>query len=178
MKWVSPYDRCPTYETPSFLLRPVQPEDAEALLACYSDPVVAARCNTDHCIGGFFSGRWSRCAAALHSGRRSTKGACSSGSPWWPDRPARRWARWRCSAVRRACCASICRRPGKRARRSWRSWPSIAGTWISERTGWSAGWTAFRNAGRRSKGWLCRFVFPRGSGICRICGTGASAPIQ
>lgn len=53
MKWVLPYDGCPTYETPSFLLRPVQLEDAEALLACYADPVVAARCNTDHCIGGF-----------------------------------------------------------------------------------------------------------------------------
>lgn len=54
MKRISPYDRCPTYETPSFRLRLVRPEDAEELLACYSDPVAVARMNADNCTSDFF----------------------------------------------------------------------------------------------------------------------------
>lgn len=32
-----PYQKCPVYETPSFLLRLVQLDDAQDLPACYSD---------------------------------------------------------------------------------------------------------------------------------------------
>ncbi|MGI6201409.1 MAG: GNAT family N-acetyltransferase [Christensenellales bacterium] len=43
-----------TYRTDHFLLRPVRLEDAQDLLACYSDPAAVALMNADHCTGDFF----------------------------------------------------------------------------------------------------------------------------
>ncbi|WP_438433862.1 GNAT family N-acetyltransferase [Gorillibacterium sp. sgz500922] len=49
----SPYSQCPVYETQSFRLRLVEPDDAEALLACYSDPAVRPLFNSDNCHHSF-----------------------------------------------------------------------------------------------------------------------------
>ena len=48
------YETCPVYETPSFFLRLVRPDDAEALMACYGDPEVIPRLNADNCWGDFY----------------------------------------------------------------------------------------------------------------------------
>jgi [ribosomal protein S5]-alanine N-acetyltransferase len=48
-----PYEVAPAYETPSFLLRLVQPGDAEDLLACYADPQSAQYFNSDNCTSNF-----------------------------------------------------------------------------------------------------------------------------
>lgn len=47
------YQNCPEYQTETFRLRLVRPEDAQALLDCYSDPDVAARANADNCTSDF-----------------------------------------------------------------------------------------------------------------------------
>ena len=49
----SPSCRGYQYETVSFLLRQVSPEDAPALLRCYSDPRAVALMNDDNCLRGF-----------------------------------------------------------------------------------------------------------------------------
>lgn len=48
------YQTCPEYQSESFCLRLVRLEDAEALLDCYSDRVVAARANADNCTSDFY----------------------------------------------------------------------------------------------------------------------------
>lgn len=50
---MNPYERCPEYETARFHLRQVERRDAEALLACYSDPAAVTNMNADGCVGGF-----------------------------------------------------------------------------------------------------------------------------
>lgn len=50
---MNPYEKDATYSTPSLLLRRVRTEDAEALLACYSDPAAVARMNADNCSCDF-----------------------------------------------------------------------------------------------------------------------------
>ena len=49
----NPYQKCPTYETESFVLRLVEENDAEDLLECYSDPVSSKFFNSDNCINNF-----------------------------------------------------------------------------------------------------------------------------
>lgn len=49
----SPYEMCPTFETESFILRLIAEEDAEGLLACYSDSKAQQFFNTDNCSGDF-----------------------------------------------------------------------------------------------------------------------------
>ena len=51
---MNPYEECPVYETPSFTLRLVQENDANDLLACYSDPKAVANMNADHCTSDFY----------------------------------------------------------------------------------------------------------------------------
>lgn len=51
---MNPYEECPEYETGSFILRLVEPSDADCLLVCYSDPVAVARMNTDQCTSNFY----------------------------------------------------------------------------------------------------------------------------
>ena len=48
------YQTCPEYQTETFRLRLVRPEDAEALLDCYSDPDVVSRANADNCTSDFY----------------------------------------------------------------------------------------------------------------------------
>lgn len=48
------YENCPVYETNSFRLRLVRPEDARALLVCYSDPAAVSKINSDHCTSDFY----------------------------------------------------------------------------------------------------------------------------
>lgn len=48
------YERCPVYESNSFKLRLVKMEDAEDLLACYSDPEAVRFMNADHCTSDFY----------------------------------------------------------------------------------------------------------------------------
>lgn len=48
------YQSCPMYETDNFILRLVKQEDAEDLLACYSDKAAVARMNADSCTNGFY----------------------------------------------------------------------------------------------------------------------------
>ena len=48
------YERCPTYETQSFLLRLVKLEDAEDLLVCYSDKDNVSKFNADFCTSDFY----------------------------------------------------------------------------------------------------------------------------
>jgi len=44
----NPYIKCPVLETQNFILRLVSEDDAEALLACYSDPKAQALFNVDN----------------------------------------------------------------------------------------------------------------------------------
>ncbi len=48
------YEQCPVYETESFFLRLIEPEDAEALLPCYSDKENVNRFNSDFCTSHFY----------------------------------------------------------------------------------------------------------------------------
>lgn len=48
------YEQCPIYETESFLLRLVKLEDAEDLLACYSDKDNVNKFNADFCTSDFY----------------------------------------------------------------------------------------------------------------------------
>lgn len=50
----NPYQKCPVYETSSFLLRLVQLDDAKDLLACYSDRRSVANMNADCCTSNFY----------------------------------------------------------------------------------------------------------------------------
>lgn len=49
----SPYKKCPIYETKQFVFRKVQEQDAEDLLACYSDLDSAEFFNSDNCTSNF-----------------------------------------------------------------------------------------------------------------------------
>lgn len=49
----NPYERCPYYESKSFVLRIVHESDAEDLLECYSDSISAKFFNSDNCINNF-----------------------------------------------------------------------------------------------------------------------------
>ena len=44
----NPYKDCPMYETQNFIFRLVSEEDAEDLLACYSDPKAQGLFNIDN----------------------------------------------------------------------------------------------------------------------------------
>lgn len=48
------YEVCPVYETESFILRQVKLEDAQDLLACYSDKENVAKLNADCCTSDFY----------------------------------------------------------------------------------------------------------------------------
>lgn len=48
------YEQCPIYETESFFLRLVKLEDAEDLLACYSDKDNVSKFNNDFCTSDFY----------------------------------------------------------------------------------------------------------------------------
>lgn len=48
------YECCPTYETESFILRLVEVEDAQALLACYADEENVKKLNSDYCTSNFY----------------------------------------------------------------------------------------------------------------------------
>lgn len=50
---VSPYAKCPIYETEHHVLRLVADADAEDLLECYSDPAAWDLFNKDHCAHDF-----------------------------------------------------------------------------------------------------------------------------
>lgn len=49
----SPYERCPIFESESFILRLVNESDAENLLKCYSDLSAVKLMNSDNCINNF-----------------------------------------------------------------------------------------------------------------------------
>ena len=51
----NPYDRCPEYESKSFLLRLVSPEDAPDLLDCYKNPTLSVQANAENCTYGYGS---------------------------------------------------------------------------------------------------------------------------
>lgn len=48
-----PYIKCPEYESKSFMLRLVMPEDTADLLFCYSSPLAQAIFNSDRCTSNF-----------------------------------------------------------------------------------------------------------------------------
>lgn len=48
------YEECPIYETNSFILRLVSIEDAQGLMACYSDKRAVAKMNVDYCTSDFY----------------------------------------------------------------------------------------------------------------------------
>lgn len=48
------YEKCPIYETETFLLRQVKMEDAQDLLVCYSDKENVAKLNADCCTSDFY----------------------------------------------------------------------------------------------------------------------------
>lgn len=48
------YEKCPVYETESFILRKVELTDAQDLLKCYSDKENVAKLNADHCTSDFY----------------------------------------------------------------------------------------------------------------------------
>ena len=50
----NPYRKCPVYQTPTFLLRLVRLEDAQDLMACYSDRQAVANMNADCCTSDFY----------------------------------------------------------------------------------------------------------------------------
>lgn len=50
---MNPYERCPVYLTPRFLLRKVELSDAAALLDCYADLEAVSRMNADNCTSDF-----------------------------------------------------------------------------------------------------------------------------
>jgi RimJ/RimL family protein N-acetyltransferase len=52
-KVLDPYDICPTYESQSFLLRLVSPDDAKDLLRCYSNSESQRFFNDDNCDFGY-----------------------------------------------------------------------------------------------------------------------------
>lgn len=49
----NPYVKCPVLETEHFILRLVRMDDAQDLLACYSDPKAQALFNADNCNSDF-----------------------------------------------------------------------------------------------------------------------------
>ena len=49
----NPYENCPVYETTHFLIRLIQPEDAEDLVKCYADSKSQELFNADNCTGDF-----------------------------------------------------------------------------------------------------------------------------
>jgi len=48
-----PYDKCPEYESRSFLLRLVSMDDADDLFLCYNDPEAQKIFNSDNCTSDF-----------------------------------------------------------------------------------------------------------------------------
>ncbi len=50
---INPYEKCPIYETKSFILRLVEKTDALDLLKCYSDVEAVKLMNSDNCINNF-----------------------------------------------------------------------------------------------------------------------------
>lgn len=54
MSNVSPYKKCPVYETENFILRLVSENDAEDLLECYSDLSAVKLMNSDRCNSDFY----------------------------------------------------------------------------------------------------------------------------
>lgn len=48
------YEKCPVYETASFMLRLVRLEDAQSLLARYSDEKAVSKINDDSCTSDFY----------------------------------------------------------------------------------------------------------------------------
>ena len=48
------FEKCPVYETKSFIFRLVELADAEALLSCYSDKENTKRFNADYCTSDFY----------------------------------------------------------------------------------------------------------------------------
>ena len=52
-KMSNPYEKCPAFETKHFLIRLIQPEDAENLIECYSDGKSQELFNADNCTGDF-----------------------------------------------------------------------------------------------------------------------------
>lgn len=64
----NPYQKCPVYETSSFLLRLVQLDDAKDLLACYSDRRAVANMNADCCTSDFYYETLTKCRNASDSG--------------------------------------------------------------------------------------------------------------
>lgn len=60
------YQEVPQFENNAFLLRAVMPEDAEALLAVYSDKYALPFFNSDNCHGdNFYYPNWERMAQAI-----------------------------------------------------------------------------------------------------------------
>ena len=53
MTILSPYEKCPVYETSSFIIRLIQVSDTEDLLECYSDFEAAKFFNVDNCWNDF-----------------------------------------------------------------------------------------------------------------------------
>lgn len=53
MSNVSPYEKCPVYETDSFIIRFIQVHDTKDLVACYADPGAARYFNADNCHHNF-----------------------------------------------------------------------------------------------------------------------------
>lgn len=51
----NPYDRCPTYESKSFMLRLVSTDDVADLLECYRNPTVSVQANSENCVYGYGS---------------------------------------------------------------------------------------------------------------------------
>lgn len=49
----SPYEKCPVYENENYLLRLLEPSDADDLFFVYSDEKAVPLFNSDNCIGGF-----------------------------------------------------------------------------------------------------------------------------
>lgn len=50
---VNPYEKCPIYETESFILRLVEESDVDGLLECYSDLSAVKFMNSDRCTSDF-----------------------------------------------------------------------------------------------------------------------------
>lgn len=53
MSNTNPYEKCPVYESESFILRLVEENDAKSLLKCYSDLSAVKFMNSDNCKFGF-----------------------------------------------------------------------------------------------------------------------------
>ena len=50
---INPYQQCPVYQSPHYLLRIVNLEDTRDLLSCYADPLAAPIFNSDNCTSDF-----------------------------------------------------------------------------------------------------------------------------